>query len=117
MLLFDNLPIELAPDLQKKFPEIDFIIADPNENLKPQNKEIIIIDTILGIKDVLVIHDINQIQNSSRYSLHDLDLGFNLKLLQKIGTLSKVTIFGLPKGIKKDQALKKLEKLISRLIK
>jgi hypothetical protein len=35
LLDFDNLPLKLAPKLEKIFPEINFIIADPSENLEP----------------------------------------------------------------------------------
>jgi len=52
LLDFDNLPLKFAPKLQKLFPEIDFVIADPNENLKLVNKELI----NLAKKDVLIMH-------------------------------------------------------------
>lgn len=110
LLDFDNLPIKLAPKLRKIFPEIDFIIADPNENLEPINKELIIIDTVEGIKKVAVIDDIEKLETSKIYSLHDFDLAFNLKLLQKIGKLKKVKIFGVP--MKGDE-----EKILEQLIK
>ena len=54
LLDFDNLPIKLKPDLDKIFPNYSFIIADPNENLKPVNKELIIIDTVDEIDEVKV---------------------------------------------------------------
>lgn len=111
MLDFDNLPIELAPDLEKEFPNINFVIQDPNENLKPENGELTIIDTMIDIDEIKVMDDINQIdkiESSPTYSLHDLDLGFNLKLLKKIGQLKKITIFGVPPNIKKEEALKQL---------
>lgn len=112
LLPFDNLPIKLAPKLKKRFPKIDFIIQDPNENLKPKNKELIIIDTVLDIKKVTVINGIDKIQLEKIYSAHDFDLGFNLKLLQKIGELEKITIFGIPPEINKQKAFEQLEKLI-----
>ena len=115
LLDFDNLPLNLAPKLQKIFPKIDFIIADPNENLEPINKELIIIDTIEGIKKVTVLDDIEKLQISKAYSLHDFDLAFNLKLLQKIGKLEKIKIFGVPMGGDKEEVLEQLEKEISRL--
>lgn len=105
LLDFDNLPIKLAPELKKLFPEIEFIILDPNENLHPENKELIIIDTALGIDHVKVLNDIDKIELSPQYSLHDFDLGFNLKLLKKLGKLEKVTIFCVPANINKKQAL------------
>lgn len=117
ILSFDSTPIKLAPDLQKIFPEFIFEVIDPNENLHPKNKELLIIDTIMDIDKVVIFNDIDKIQDSPRYSMHDFDLGFNLKLLQKIGELKKVTIFGVPPHIEKKEAIKQLVKLIHETIK
>lgn len=96
LLPFDSLPLRLAPRLQAALPEFEFIVADPNENLKPVDKELLIIDTIEGINEVMIIDDIDKIKTESIYTLHDFDLGFNLKLLKKIGELEKVKIIGVP---------------------
>ena len=114
LLDFDNLPIQLAPDLTKALPEINFIVMDPNENIHPENKELVIIDTAIGIDKVTVLEDIDKIEMSPRYSLHDFDLGFNLKLLKKLGKLEKVKIFCVPPDINKKQALKELVNLIKK---
>lgn len=108
LLNFDNLPLKLAPKLQKMFPEIDFVIIDPNENLKPINKKLILIDAIEGIDKVIIIDNIDKIQTQKLYSLHDFDLAFNLKLLQKIGKLQKVKIFGVPMDGDKEIILEQL---------
>jgi len=96
LLDFDNLPLKLAPKLEKLFPEMDFIVTDPSENMEPIDGELIIIDTVEGAKKVVLINDLEKIQTGRIYSLHDFDLAFNLKLLQKIGKLKKVKIFGVP---------------------
>ncbi len=98
LLAEDNLPLILEPSLKLAFPQFDFIWQDPNENLRPENGELILIDTVVGPEEVVVLTDLDKIERSPNYSLHDLDLGFNLKLLSKIGLLDKVTIFGLPAG-------------------
>lgn len=112
LLDFDNTPIKLLPELEKTFPEIDFIIQDPNENLKPENSELIIIDTVVGPSDVVIIDDINKIEINSSCSMHDFDLGFNLKLLYKIGQLEKIKIYGVPMNMPADEAFLKLAELI-----
>jgi Ni,Fe-hydrogenase maturation factor len=96
MLPFDSLPIKVAARLQAALPDFEFIVADPNENLKPVNKELVIIDTVEWIYEVMVIDDIDKIKTEKIYSLHDFDLGYNLKLLQKLGELEKVKIIGVP---------------------
>lgn len=115
LLPFDSLPLQLQPELQKALPEIDFVISDPNENIKPINKELIIIDTVLDIDEIKIITNIDQIQDNPKYSMHDFDLGLNLKLLQKIGHLEKITIFGVPPDLDKKIALEQLTKLIQEI--
>jgi len=104
----DSLPIKLVPELRKKFPEIKFVVQDPNENLKPEDGKLFIIDTVLGINKVEIIDNLDRIQSDKIYSAHDFDLGFNLKLLAKIGELKKVAIFGVPVKIAGKEALKQL---------
>ena len=111
LLDFDNLPIRLAPKLEKLFPEIDFIIADPSENLKPIDGELTIIDTVEGAINVILVDDIEKLETGKIYSLHDFDLAFNLKLLQKIGKLKKVKIFGVPMKGDEEEILGQLENL------
>ena len=112
LLNFDNLPLKLAPKLEKFFPEMDFVIIDPSENLKPINKELIIIDTVEGIENVVLIDDIKKLETGKIYSLHDFDLAFNLKLLQKIGRLKKVKVFGVPMKGDEKEILEQLEKMM-----
>ncbi len=117
LLDFDNLPMQLIPNLSKKFPNIEFTHIDPNENLKPTNKKLIIIDTIINTKKIIVIDDLNKIdkiESNPNCSMHDFDLGFNLKLLKKIGDLKEILLFGLPPKINKNIALKKLYTLITK---
>ncbi len=114
LLDFDNLPIKLLPELKKEFPKFNFIHLDPNENIKPINKELIIIDTVINIDKVKIFDDIDSIELNNIYTAHDLDLGFNIKLLQKINKLDKIIIFGIPPKLKKDTALKQLIKEIKK---
>lgn len=112
MLDFDKLPLKLAPKLEKLFPKIDFVITDPSENLKPIDGKLIIIDTVEGIENVTLIDDIKKLKTSKIYSLHDFDLAFNLKLLQKIGKLKLVKIFGVPMKGDEEEVLGQLEKIL-----
>lgn len=91
----DALPIKLLPRLREAFPLFTFIEIDPTENF-PEEEHLIIIDTIINATHVIVWTDVNAIKSSPSYSLHDFDLGMTLKLMQKMGTLKRVTIFGVP---------------------
>lgn len=112
LLKYDNLPLKYLPSLKKEFPDIEFKILDPNENIKPDNKGINIIDTIDEGEKIVKINDINILKSEDIYSPHDFDLGFNLKLLHKIGQLEKINIFGVPKNIDFKMGLRELMKLI-----
>ena len=116
LLEIDNLPLKLKPKLEPLFPEINFRFLDPNENIKPQNKELIIIDTVINITKVEKITDVNKIQNSPGYSAHDFDLGINLKLLTKLGLLKRLTIIAVPPNIKLPDALRQVTVKIQNYI-
>ncbi|MFH1978335.1 MAG: hypothetical protein ABIJ92_03350 [Candidatus Aenigmatarchaeota archaeon] len=111
----DSLPLKLIKPLSKKFPDIEFEEIDPTENLEVIGRNPVIIDTILGIKEVRVLTDIDKIELSPNYSMHDYDLGFNLKLLRKMDMLESVFIIGVPDKITKEQALEQISKEIKKL--
>jgi len=93
----DSLPLRLLPDLEKIFPEIDFIVTDPNENFPPKGeKDLIILDTVLGIKEPMIL-DLDDLQKQKKtpISPHDYDLLFHLILLKKRKLIEKVTIIAL----------------------
>ncbi len=98
----DSLPLTLLPLLRKTFPLIEFKEFDAVEDLEDEGEELVILDSVHGIKEVKLFDDISQFIDSPRYSLHDFDLLSYLKLLKKIGAITKVTIIGVPeKGNKK----------------
>ena len=92
----DNLPIKLLPKLQKHFPGFSFIHFDPTEELPVNNKELIFIDTVLGLKKVTRFNGLNHWTISPRVGVHDFDLPINLHLMQKLGKIKKVVIIGIP---------------------
>ena len=94
----DSLPIRLLPALQKYFPNIDFVVLDPNEEWKIP-EEMVMIDTVVGIRELTVFDDLKFFVEAPRVSVHDFDAFFNLIYLQKLGKLKKIKIFGLPFGM------------------
>ena len=91
----DSLPIRLLPALQKHFSNIDFVVLDPNEEWKIP-EEMVMIDTVVGIRELTVFDDLKFFVEAPRISVHDFDAFFNLIYLQKLGKLKKIKIFGLP---------------------
>lgn len=109
LLEFDNLPLLLKSELEKAFPNIEFIESDPGDNLNPdKNGELFIIDTAEGIEKVTLLTDVEKLKTENKYSVHDYDLGMHLLLLKKLGTLKNVKIFCVPMKIEKEIALKQL---------
>lgn len=91
----DSIPTKLIPALSKKFPEIQFIRADPTENWC-QEKELVILDTVVGISEVTLFNTLEAFEKQSRVTQHDYDLYMDLQLLEKIGKVKKVRIIGIP---------------------
>ena len=94
----DSLPIHILPQLQKQFPDIDFVVVDPNENFPPEGeRDLIILDVVKGISEVMLLDysDLAKIEKSP-ISPHDYDLLLHLLLLKKMGKINKVKIIGTP---------------------
>lgn len=115
LLKEDSLPLILLPKLKEKFKNIKFIELDSTENL-PEEKNLVIIDTIINASKVVILKDLDKINFEKRCSLHDCDLGFNLKLMKKMGKIRDVTIIGVPPSIKEKIALKEISEIISSLL-
>lgn len=95
----DRSAIVVSDKLKSEFPNITFIPVKPNEDLPfADENNVILLDTVQGIDAVTLIEDkdLEKLVLPPRGSVHDFDLGFQLKYLKKIGKLGKVTIIGLP---------------------
>jgi len=103
----DSLPLRILPVLQKKFPEINFVEFEPTEDL-PKEDNLVIIDTVINAKDVMLIDDIDKFVQTKALSLHDFDLGLNLKLAKKLGKIKSVKIIGVPPWLGEVEALRKI---------
>jgi hypothetical protein len=94
----DGAPLALAPMIRKTFPAVSVMEADPNENFIPE-KGSVIIDTVKGITEVTWFTDVDAFVTTKSVTPHDYDVGFHLKLLQKLGKLPPVRIIGIPYGM------------------
>lgn len=113
MLKDDSVPLKLLGRLGRRFPKVEFIEFDPNDNLENEGRDLNIIDCVKGIRKVTLITDIDKVVTERIYSMHDFDLGYSLKLLKKFGYLDSVKIFGVPMRMKEDKAFEQLEAMIS----
>lgn len=103
----DDALAKKVADILKKESGFDIIKCDSeNDLLDYLEEEIVILDVVKGIKGVRVFdeNDIDYL-DTSELSAHDFDLGFQLKILQKIEKIDKLKIIGIPmKGNARDIA-------------
>ncbi len=105
----DNLVVKLAPELQKKFPKVEFRVEDPSEGLKPPDEgEWVILDVAKGVKKIRAFEDLDKLVTEKRVSLHDYDVSMELKLLKKLGRVGKIKIVAVPIKIDRKKALKEI---------
>jgi Ni,Fe-hydrogenase maturation factor len=110
----DSIPLRMMGRLREKFPGIEFCELDPTDNF-PEEKTLRIIDTVIGIDDVSVIRDVDKIVTGKVYSLHDFDLGFNLKLMKKAGKLRSIHIIGVPAHFDEEKAFRGVSKALRNM--
>lgn len=97
----DNQAFKAAEYFQHNVPDknLEFITIKPNQDLPfVGEKRIVIMDVVEGINEVQVFNedDLDNLVLPPRTSVHDFDLGFQLKYLKKLGKLEQITIIGLP---------------------
>lgn len=93
----DSAALRAAKEMVEK--NVEFITVDPNQDLPfADENQVVLMDTMDGIDQAELIQgkDLNKLFLSPRVSVHDFDLGFQLKYLKKIGRLGEVKIIGLP---------------------
>ncbi len=78
---------------------LDFIYVKPNEDLPFVGEDkVVILDVVNGIGEVKLIKDddLERIKLHESSTVHDFDLGFQVKYLKKLGKLGEVYIIGIP---------------------
>lgn len=115
-LPFDSLPIQIMPKLQEAFPNIDFVMEDPNDLDIPVEDEIYFIDTVKGLKKprMITIDEIKATQ--ARATAHDFDLSIHLLLVKKIKPEIEIGIIGIPMGYNATDTLREIKVVIKDLM-
>jgi hypothetical protein len=112
----DRVPIQLLPELTKVYPNINFVLFDPTEELpEPIPKHMYLLDTIEGIDKVTLFTDMNNFLLSPRFSVHDFDVPLFLGILKKLGKINQVTIIGIPKKATIHDALQQITQQFSSM--
>jgi hypothetical protein len=103
----DNLPLRILPQLQKRFPNVEFVVKDPNEEWDVP-EEITVLDTAVGIKEVAVFDSLEKFGKVPRVGMHDFDALTNLRFLWKLGKIKKIKIIAIPPDLEEKEAIKKV---------
>jgi Ni,Fe-hydrogenase maturation factor len=120
----DNLVLKILPELKKEFPKVDFKEFDSTEDLHKEGRELRIIDVVEGVHEVKLLsfppQSLDVLETNKIYSMHDFDLGYNLKLLEKMNLIDKVEILCIPTNISEQEAFNQsqliLRKWVAQLI-
>ena len=110
----DALPIRLVPLLRKACPSITFEVKNPNEEWEVPER-LVVIDTVVGIDHIHEFHGLDDFARAPRVSMHDFDALTQLRLLQKLGRIKKVSIIGVPPDIEEHQALEAVVALLEKV--
>lgn len=112
----DNIAINMADELRKKFPQHDFVLADV-EDLPFGAEKLNIIDVAKGIKEVMLLseNDLHIIKDVPRVSVHDFDLSVNLKIMVQAGIIKHVNIIAVP--FCKDASNSRMKKFFEEVCK
>lgn len=113
----DKAAFSAAKRLKAVFPQIEFVEVGTNIDLPFESeRSIVIIDTVEDIDKVELIEngDLDILVSSHSSSVHDFDLGFQLKYLKKLGKLGNVTIIGIP--MKKKVNYLRIQSILRKLV-
>ncbi|MBN2052137.1 hypothetical protein JW756_01420 [Candidatus Woesearchaeota archaeon] len=110
----DNLAIKIGKKLNIKGFET-IICAKPDDLLSHDLNNSVMLDVAKGINAVTAFDNIDSLEFSVIFSLHDFDLSFFLKLLKETGKLKKARIIGIPKSYDEKSALREVKDIIKEV--
>ena len=107
----DSIAIEVAKELEGKIKGTTFKEIGSISELGQIDDELWIMDAVQGGEKV-AFFGIENIKAKNVFSTHDLDLGFELKLLKKLGKIKKAKIIGIPMNYSKEKAAEEVRNLL-----
>ncbi len=114
----DSVPVQLVPKLRRRFPDIRFVVEDPNEIDLPKHGKWVILDTVRGLERVswLSVDDIARSRNAGM-TAHDYDLSTLLLLAKKLDASFEPSILGVPEGMSEERALSEVIRELMKVLK
>jgi len=109
----DNLAVKVGESLALEGARVEHC-SKPDDLLNHDLKDSIILDVAKGIDKVDVFDDLDSLEFSVIFSLHDFDLSFFLKVLKEAGKVEEVRIIGIPQEYDKDKAVKEVKRILKK---
>lgn len=117
LLCFGNplIPEDAAALQLRSVPGCRIKRCNSPEQILQQRGEFTIVDVVQGLRAprLLTARDVSH--NGRATTLHDFDLGFFLKLLQKLEPRRNIKIIGLPQGITREKAEKEIAAILKTI--
>jgi Ni,Fe-hydrogenase maturation factor len=112
----DNLAFEIYDSLKGKVQGKNLVkCKSPFELTEYLEKEdVIILDVVKGIKRVRVFNNVEEFKKTQTVTIHDMDLGFFIKILETVKK-AKYRIIGVPFGKKISEVLEDVINVISSI--
>lgn len=107
----DNLAVKIGSKLKQEGFKLKHC-SNPDDLLNYELENVLILDVAKGIDKVDMFNDIDSLEFSVIFSLHDFDLGYFLKILKEAGKLETVNIIGIPQGYDEEKAVNEVKALI-----
>ena len=110
----DSIAVRAAKRLrkEKELHEIEFIETDSLSEMEGIEKVPVAMDAAKGIKKVELLEGTGKIETQDVYSMHDMDLGFELKLLKKLGKIKGARIIAIPQDYGLEKAVEEVRKIL-----
>lgn len=111
----DNLAVKISKKLDVPGFEVKHC-TNPDDLLNHDLNNSIILDVAKGIEKVDVFNDIDSLEFSVIFSLHDFDLSYFLKILKETGKVKDINIIGVPQGYDEEKAVGEVKELVKGFI-
>ena len=110
----DSIALKVAEELKGKIPGVEFKHVESLDEAE-EKKDLCIMDAVVGIENVRLIEDIEELKTTQPVSGHDFDLALELKMLRKVGRVGKVEIIAIPAECDAKKAAAEAEILLKRI--
>lgn len=116
-VLEDRAAMLASEKLKHSTPGVEWVEVGPNADVPFANEErVVIMDTVQGLTEVTLLGEDNldRLVVARSSTVHDFDLGLQLKYLKKLGKLNKITIIGLPQAGRLDY--ERIQSILRKLV-